>query len=61
VRAGSGSEGLKRIVCRAWAAADALHARSAQMFSTLTATKKVVAEADHQFDHFHAVMAKPTT
>jgi hypothetical protein len=32
-----------------------------QMFSTLAATKKVVAEADNQFDHFHAVMAKPTT
>jgi hypothetical protein len=31
------------------------------MFSILSATKKVVAEADNQFDHFHAVMAKPTT
>jgi len=31
------------------------------MFSTLEATHKVVKDADNQFNHFHAVMAKPTT
>ena len=37
-----------------------LHA-PADMFSTLRSTEKVVKDADKQFDHFHAVMAKPTT
>ena len=32
-----------------------------EMFSTLEATQKVVKQADSQFNHFHAVMAKPTT
>lgn len=32
-----------------------------EMFSTLRSTEKVVKDADKQFDHFHAVMAKPTT
>ena len=32
-----------------------------QMFACLEATKKVLHDADKQFHHFHAVMAKPTT
>jgi len=31
------------------------------MFETLRSTQKVVKQADNQFNHFHAVMAKPTT